>query len=72
MLKVPDYREIKTTISLANIKDQVGALLYASGLVHDDEEILDIIFDVPPYQGVTQLPITIKLKKHQQVEVLTY
>lgn len=70
MKKVPDYREIETCISIANIKDQVGALLYAAGMVHDDEDIIDIVFDVPPYKGVSQLPITIKLKKHQEVETL--
>lgn len=74
MQSLPDYREIETTISLANIKDQVAALLYASGMVHDNEEVLDIIFDFTDgYEGWNgNYPIKIKLKKQQQVEVLTY
>lgn len=72
---LPDCRKIETAISLANIKDQVSALLYAAGIVHDDEEILDIKFAFDKFvddgYGVDELvPITIKLKKHQEVETL--
>jgi hypothetical protein len=77
MQKVPDYREIETCISLANIKDQVSALLYAAGIVHDNEEVLNIKFSFDKYvddgYGVDELiPITIKIKKHQEVDLVKH
>lgn len=73
MKTVPDYREIETVLSLANIKDQIAALLYASGLVHDNEDVLDIEFEDPMPLGMYEtIPVKLKIKKHQQVEVFTY
>lgn len=67
----PDYREIETKVSLANIKDQVGALLYASGTVNDDEEIISITFDFDGYGDNEIIPTWIKVKRQQEVEVIT-
>lgn len=70
MPKLPDYREIETSISFANLKDQVAALLYATGMIHDNEDVLDIEFD---WLGmVDSIPIKIKLKKQQTVEVINH
>lgn len=70
---VPDYREIETVISLANITDQIATLLYASGMVHDNEDILKIEFEDFMPTGVCEtIPIKIKIKKHQQVEVIQH
>lgn len=73
MPKVPDYREIETCISLANIKDQIAALMYASGLVYDNEDIISLTFigdtDINYQETV---PVRIKLKKNQPVEVIEH
>ena len=71
MPKVPDYREIEVPISISNIKDQVSALLYAAGYVHDDEDIIDLIF---PEAGMedTHIMIKIKIKKNRPVEVIEH
>lgn len=69
MKKVPDYREIETCISIANIKDQVGALLYAAGIVYDNEDIIDIEFDFEGRSNAV-VPFKIKIKKHQEIETI--
>lgn len=71
MLKVPDYREISIPINRQIIIDQVAAFLYAAGYVYDDEEVIDIQFayDINIEEIVHSI---VKIKKQQQVEVLTY
>lgn len=67
-MKVPDYREIELTLSRQNVVDQIAALLYATGIIHDDEHVVDIDFTA----GYETVPMVIKLKKDQQVEIFTY
>lgn len=70
-----DYREIETKVSLANIKDQIGALLYATGTVHDNEEIISIDFRLIDDGGDDwdgNYPIQVKIKKQQEVEVIQH
>ena len=69
MKKPPDYREIETNISFSNIKDQVAAFLYATGMIHDNEDVIDIQFDWQ-FVNSSSIPITLKLKKHQEVEII--
>lgn len=71
MPKLPDYREIETCVSISNIKDQVASLLYAAGLVHDNEEVIDVEFD---FEGRSEavIPLKIKIKKQQTVELIEH
>ena len=71
MPKLPDYREIETSVSVANVKDQIIALLYAAGVVHDDEDVIDVEI-IRDFRGETQVPIKIKIKKNQPVEVIEH
>lgn len=66
MTKLPDYREIELTLSRQNVVDQIAALLYATGIVHDNEHVLDIDFSV----GENLVPMKIKLKREQEVTLI--
>lgn len=70
MKTLPDYREIETSISHANIVDQLSALLYASGTVHDNEDIVGLEFSFYPSGGI--YPVKIKIKKHQEVDLVQH
>lgn len=70
-LPLPDYREVEIPISKDIIVSQVAAFLYAAGYVNDDEEVIDIIFNKEEINDTT-VGTTLKIKKHQQVEVLNY
>ena len=71
MPTLPDYREIETSVSVSNVKDQIIALLYAAGMVHDDEDVIDVEI-TRDFRGEHQVPIKIKIKKHQPVEVIEH
>ena len=71
-MRVPDYREIELTISRQNVIDQVAAMLYAAGIVHDNEEVIDIEFKEVLNKGVTLSPIKICLKRHQEVDLIQH
>lgn len=61
--------ERQSTITLSQIKDQIAALMYAYGVVHDNEEILEIkINDL----SKEQIPLTLKLKVKQEVKVIQH
>ena len=65
-MSVPDYHEIELTISRQNVVDQIAALLYSLNIVRDDEHVMDIDF----YQWdswMKQFPITVKVKKQQEL-----
>lgn len=68
---IPDYREIDTYVSMSNVKDQIIALLYAAGLVHDDEDVTDLQIRTD-LGGRDTVPIRVCVKKHQVVEVFNY
>jgi hypothetical protein len=73
---LPDYREIEVNISVANIKDQVAALFYATGLVFDNETVVDLElgrgdFGIG-YVNTDVIPVTFRLKKHQQVDLVKH
>lgn len=69
-MPIPDYREIELTLSRQNIVDQIAALLYATGIVFDDEHVVDIVFEGAG--GNETVPIKVCLKKHQEVEVVAH
>lgn len=71
-MRVPYYREIELTISRQNVIDQVAAMLYAAGIVHDNEEVIDIEFKEVLNKGVTLSPIKICLKRHQEVDLIEH
>lgn len=71
MKKVPDYREIDCYVSMSNVKDQIIALLYASGMIHDNEDVIDLQIR-SDLGGRDTVPLSIKIKKQQQVEVFNY
>lgn len=66
MPNLPDYREIELTLSRQNVVDQIAALLYSLNIVHDNEHVVDIDFTA----GQTTVPMTVKLKKQQEVCVI--
>jgi hypothetical protein len=73
MQKVPDYREIELTLNRQTIVDQVAAFLYAAGIVHDNEEVMNIQFKELFGASTTELaPIKVCLKKHQEIEVFNH
>lgn len=71
MLKVPDYREIQVPVSLKSLKNYIEPLLCTTGMVRDNEEILSVDFG-PEVEVWDTLWITIKVKKHQEVEVFKH
>lgn len=70
------YKEIDAVISMANLKDQVAALLYGLNYAHDSEDILDVVFHWSKINknsdSIEVIPITVKLKSHQDVEVIKH
>lgn len=68
-----DERRIDTYISLGNVKDQVAALLYATGVVKDNEDVLDIQFtnglDKSGLQTDGLIPISIKIRSPERMEL---
>lgn len=68
MQTLPDYREIELTLSRQNVVDQIGALLYALNIVQDNEHIVGIDF----IAGDNTVPMTVKIKRHQEVEVIRH
>lgn len=71
--QLPTCRTIETTINRDTIVSQVAAFLYAVGIVHDDEHILNIQFgELFGASDKELVPIKIELKKKQRVEVLKY
>lgn len=72
MASLPDYREIELTLNRQQIVDQVAALLYALGIVRDDEHVSNIQFKDLFGSSTTELaPIKVCIKKQQQIEVIT-
>lgn len=67
---VPDYREIELTISRQNVVDQIAALLYATGVIYDNEHVIDIVYEGAG--GNETVPLKIRLKREQQVEVIQH
>jgi len=63
MSVLPDYREIELTLNRRTVVDQIASILYALNIVHDNEHVVDIDF----IAGNETVPMTIKLKKHQEV-----
>lgn len=58
---ISDTREV--TVSRSNIEDQIAALLYATGVVTDTEEVTQIQFSDlfgKPHTELTTLKITIR------------
>lgn len=73
MLKVPDYREIELTLNRQVIVDQVAAFLYATGIVNDDEHVINIQFkDLFGSSDIECAPIKVCLKKHQEVDIFNH
>lgn len=74
MPKTPDYREIDTSISLANLKDLVSSWLYAASIVNDDEDVVNILFDFDGdrYEEDMNIRIKIKLKRNQPIEIIEH
>lgn len=69
-MPVPDYREIELTLNRQTIVDQVAAFLYASGVVHDNEHVVNIQFkELFGASDIELAPIKVCLKRHQEVEV---
>lgn len=72
-IKVPDYREIELTLNRQTIVDQVAALLYAAGIVHDNEEVTNIQFkDLFGASDTELAPIKVCIKRHQEVETFKH
>lgn len=65
-MSLNDTRTIETTISTANVKDQIGALLYALGFVKDDEDILDLRLGETKNDNV---PLSYTIIKKKEVKV---
>lgn len=73
MKKVPDYREIELPLNRKLIVDQVAALLYAAGYVHDDEEVVNIQFsDLFGASDIEMTKLRVCIKKPQEVEVILH
>jgi len=63
---LPGDRTIETSISISNAKDQIASFLYAIGLVHDDEDIVELrLKPAILLKDEGTLPITIKLTKRK-------
>jgi hypothetical protein len=62
-------RTIETSIHHKTIEDQVAAFLYASGIMHDNNEILKIHFGELKKDGTVPLEITFKEEKEVDVIV---
>ena len=60
-------RTIEQSVSLDNIKDQIAALLYATGVVHDNEDIEELV--IP---GVNTPIVNIKIKIRGEVEQIKH
>lgn len=52
-------RTIETSISYSNLEAQVAAFLYATGFVHDNEDVVKLDLG-DPKDGLVPLKITIK------------
>lgn len=59
-----EIRTVRTNISRSNLDAQIAALLYAVGIVNDDEEILEIKIKKLSDDIV---PITISISKGKEV-----
>lgn len=62
-------RTIELALSKSSIEDQVAALLYAIGVVKDNEEVLGIDFGT--FSNGT-VPLKIKIKKDQEVKLIKH
>lgn len=64
-----NLRKIETYVSVDNIRDQIAALLYASGIVFDHENVVDMEFDKPTVdkEGRKIVPISIWMTKERTV-----
>src|SRR6266849_2659899 len=69
--KMSSERSFEFSISKGNLKDALIPMLLTLGFVHHDEEIIDIDFNTTALRSNTMdiIPIAIKLKKEQEVEV---
>lgn len=61
-----EYHEIEIFVSLASLRNYIEPLLYTSGIIMDDEELLSVAFkdDHPDI-----FPIILKLKKRQPITI---
>jgi hypothetical protein len=62
-------RTIETSISVDNIKDQVIAFLYAIGVVHDNEGVVDITMGEVNNNLV---PLAIQIKREGEVKLIRH
>lgn len=61
-------RVIETTLSKSNVDAQIAALLYAVGLVKDNEDIVELDYKV----GDTTVPMKIKIKEEREVKRISH
>lgn len=53
-------RTIETAISVDNLTAQIGQFLYATGFVHDDEDIVGLEFNAKEGDKIVPIKITIQ------------
>jgi len=62
-------RTIETSISVDNIKDQVIAFLYAIGVVHDNEGVVDLKMGE---MNNNLVPLAIQIKREGEVKLIRH
>lgn len=71
-MPVPDYREIELTLNRRQIVDQVAALLYALGIVHDNEHVTNIQFkELFGSSDTEHAPIKVCIRKEQEIVTIS-
>lgn len=63
-------RNLESYISDGTVKDLIAAHLYATTLVSDDEEVLELDLGEPNREGVR--PIRYKIIKNKEVELIVH
>lgn len=73
MMNSKNTRDIKVNLNSKQIEDQIASLLYAYGLVKDNEEILELKIG-PQGEGAMCdcREISYKIRKNSEVKTITH
>lgn len=63
-------RELQSFIHDGTLRDLIAAHLYATTMVNDDEEVLELLLGEPDSSGVR--PINFKIIKNKEVELIVH
>lgn len=70
MMNSKSTRDIEVSLNRKQIEDQVASLLYAYGVVKDNEEILNIKVDLSGDKDAC--PVSFKIRKNSEVKTIQH